>query len=157
MLSRRIVENISNMCSIHIAVNASVSGNRPSDCKERESRLEYISKVQKINQNFLMIIAPLAIDCFIQNLPSIEFKLCVRFTFSSTGFPKWPPGCDTGLMINTSTPLWWLLKNLNVEPDHTKGNWCNSSLKVQDALNCLCCVLYTDNAFKVSQEKYWQI
>lgn len=40
LLSRRFVENISNMCSIHIAVNASVSGNRPSDCKERESRLE---------------------------------------------------------------------------------------------------------------------
>lgn len=68
-----------------------------------------------------MIIAPLAIDCFIQNLPSIEFKLCVQFTFSSTGFTKWPPGCDTSLMINTSTPLWTLMKNLNVEPDHVKG------------------------------------
>lgn len=134
MLSRRIVENISNMCSIHIAVNASVSGNSPSDCKERESCLEYMSQFQKINQNFLMIIAPLAIDCFIQNLPSIEFKLCVRFTFSSTGFPKWPPGCDTSLMINTSTPLWWLMKNLNVEPDHKKENWTSSlSLNVRDA------------------------
>lgn len=95
-----------------------------------------------------MIIAPLAIDCFIQNLPSIEFKLCVRFTFSSTGFTKWPPGCDTSLMINTSTPLWTLMKNLNVEPDHIKGKLIRNNLNVQDrtsledAPNCLCCVLY---------------